>query len=167
MNIVFETVSNLSKHHYRKFQRWNSNSSPSVSKPIFSLLYHLHACMLSRFSHVQLFATPWTVAHLASLSMRILQARIVKWVAMPSSRGSSQPRDWSQVSHIAIRYQLSHQGSPRILEWVAYPFSNRSSRPRNQTGVSRTVGGFFTNWVIRETQATKIIANSYRLLPTS
>ena len=26
-------------------------------------------CVLSRFSHVQLFATPWTVAHQAPLSM--------------------------------------------------------------------------------------------------
>jgi len=30
----------------------------------------------------------------------ILQARILKWVAVPFSRGSSQPRDWTQVSHI-------------------------------------------------------------------
>ena len=30
----------------------------------------------------------------------ILQARILGWVAVPSSRGSSQPRDWTQVSHI-------------------------------------------------------------------
>ena len=35
---------------------------------------------------------PWTVALQASLSMGILQARILEWVAMPSSRGSSQPR---------------------------------------------------------------------------
>ena len=31
----------------------------------------------------------------------ILQARILEWVAMPSSRGSSQPRDRTQVSCIA------------------------------------------------------------------
>ena len=30
--------------------------------------------------------------------MGILQARILGWVAMPSSRGSSQHRDWTQVS---------------------------------------------------------------------
>ena len=36
---------------------------------------------------------PWTVACQAPLSMGILQARILEWVAMPSSRGSSQPRD--------------------------------------------------------------------------
>ena len=31
----------------------------------------------------------------------ILQARILEWVACPFSRGSSQPRDRTQVSHIA------------------------------------------------------------------
>ena len=31
----------------------------------------------------------------------ILQARTLEWVAFPFSRGSSQPRDWTQVSHIA------------------------------------------------------------------
>ena len=31
----------------------------------------------------------------------ILQARILEWVAFPFSRGSSQPRSWTQVSHIA------------------------------------------------------------------
>ena len=34
----------------------------------------------------------------------ILQARILEWVAMPFSRGSSQPRDQIQVSHIAGRF---------------------------------------------------------------
>ena len=34
----------------------------------------------------------------------ISQARILEWVAMPSSRGSSQPRDWTQVSCIAGRF---------------------------------------------------------------
>ena len=29
----------------------------------------------------------------------ILQARILEWVAMPSSRGSSQPRDWNCISY--------------------------------------------------------------------
>ena len=31
----------------------------------------------------------------------ILQARILEWVALPFSRESSQPRDRTQVSHIA------------------------------------------------------------------
>ena len=45
--------------------------------------------------------TPWTVACQAPMSMGILQATILEWVAMPSSRESSQPRDQIQVSHIA------------------------------------------------------------------
>ena len=32
----------------------------------------------------------------------IIQARILEWVAIPFSRGSSQPRDWTQVSHMAV-----------------------------------------------------------------
>ena len=31
----------------------------------------------------------------------ILQARILDWVAMPSSRGSSWPRDWTRISYIS------------------------------------------------------------------
>ena len=49
-------------------------------------------------------ATPWTVAHKVPLSMGILQTRIPEWVSMPSSRGSSQPRDRTQVSCIEGRF---------------------------------------------------------------
>ena len=34
----------------------------------------------------------------------IIQARILEWVAIPFSRGSSQPRDWTQVSYTAGRF---------------------------------------------------------------
>ena len=62
----------------------------------------------------------------------ILQARILEWVAFPFSRGSSQPRDQTQISLIAGGFfYLGHKGSPRILEWIAYPFSSGSSQPRN------------------------------------
>ena len=81
----------------------------------------------------------------------ILQARILEWVAFPFSRGSSQPRDQIQVSHIAGRFFNSClKGSPRILEWVGYPFFSGSSQPRNQTGVSCIAGRLFTNWAIRK-----------------
>ena len=35
---------------------------------------------------------------------RILQARILEWVAIPSSRGSSWPRDWTHISCTAGRF---------------------------------------------------------------
>ena len=43
----------------------------------------------------------------------ISQARILEWVAIPFSRGSSRPRDQAQVSCISwqILYHLSHPGS--------------------------------------------------------
>ena len=34
----------------------------------------------------------------------ILQARVLEWVARPSSRGPSQPRDGTQVSYIIGRF---------------------------------------------------------------
>ena len=37
----------------------------------------------------------------------ILQARILEWVAFPFSRGSSQPRDWTQVSCTACGFFTS------------------------------------------------------------
>ena len=55
-------------------------------------------------SCVRLFVTPWTVACQGSLFKGILQARILEWVAMLSSTGSSQPRDQTQVSCIAREF---------------------------------------------------------------
>ena len=58
-------------------------------------------CCAQSFSHVQIFVTPWTIARQAPLSKGILQARILEWLTLPSSRGSSQVRDQTQVSLIA------------------------------------------------------------------
>ena len=53
-------------------------------------------CMLSRFSHVQLFAALWTIrSPLGSSVHGILQAWILGWVAMPYSRVSSG--HWDQT----------------------------------------------------------------------
>ena len=51
---------------------------------------------LKLLSHVQLFVTPMDY-----IACGILQARILEWVAVPFSRGSSQLRDQTQVFHIA------------------------------------------------------------------
>ena len=74
--------------------------------------------MLSRFSHIRLCATLWTVVCQAPLSLYgILQARILEWAAMPSSRGSSRPRDRTWISYIScfgkrVLYHYCHLGSP-------------------------------------------------------
>ena len=114
-------------------------------------------CWAQSLSHVLFFASPWTVAHKAPLSMWILQ-RILEWVAMPSSRGIFPTQGSnSGVPHYKwIRYWLSHQGSLRILEWVVYPFSKRSSQFRSPTRVSCIAGRFFTNWATREARKVKV-----------
>ena len=47
------------------------------------------------FSPVRLFATPWTVQF-----MEFSRPEYWSRVAFPVSKGSSQPRDWTQVSRI-------------------------------------------------------------------
>ena len=80
----------------------------------------------------------------------ILQARILEWVAMPSSRGSSQPRDQTQVSHIVGRFFIVWATGEAHEYWIGYPFSRGSSWPRNGTGVSCLAIIFFTSWATRE-----------------
>ena len=80
----------------------------------------------------------------------ILQARMLKWVAVPFSRESSQPRDWTQVSHIAGRFFTSWDTREAQEYCSGYPFSSGSSWPKNRIGVSSIAGGFFMNWAIRK-----------------
>ena len=56
---------------------------------------------------------------------RTLRTRVLEWVAMPSSRGSSQTRE--DLLHFRqILYQLPHQGSPFLhispLFWISFLF---------------------------------------------
>ena len=111
-------------------------------------------CCAYWLSLSQLSETPRTVTHLAPLCIGILQGRILKWVARPSSKGSSQFRDRTHVHSRWILYHLRNQGSPRILKWVAYPFSRGSSWPRNWTRVPSITCVFFTSWATRESQLT-------------
>ena len=109
----------------------------------------------------------------------ILQARILEWVAIPSSTQGFNP---GLLHCMQSFYQLSYQGSPiiesevaqscltlcdtmdcnlpgssvdgifqaRVLEWVAISFSRGSSRPRNWTRVSCNAGRPFTVWATKE-----------------
>ena len=66
--------------------------------------------------------------------MGVLQARILEWVAMPSSRGSSRPRDRIRISCIAGRfYSLSELIANSIAEVPRHGGRNLHSE--------RTIGG--------------------------
>ena len=61
---------------------------------------------------------PMDCSQLDSSVHGILQARILEWVAMPSSRGSSQLRDQTCVSYVScigrwVLYHQHHLGNPR------------------------------------------------------
>ena len=58
---------------------------------------------MKSLSHVQLFVTPMGCSLLGSSVHGISQARVLEWVAISFSRGSSQLRDQIQVSHIVGR----------------------------------------------------------------
>ena len=68
--------------------------SESVSHSVVSDSFQLHGCSPS-----------------GSSGDGILQARILEWVTIPFPRGSSPPRDRTQVFYIVrwILYHLSHQ----------------------------------------------------------
>ena len=61
---------------------------------------------------------------LGSFAREILQARILEWVAMPFSMGSSQTRDQTQVSHIARGFFTDW--ATREAHWGDYTFISLS-----------------------------------------
>ena len=75
------------------------------------ILFMCSAYVLSCFNHVQLFTALWTLTSQDPLFRGILQERILEWVIMLSSRGSSQSRNWTYISYVLCmgRCVLYHQ----------------------------------------------------------
>ena len=73
----------------------------SPDHEITSTKFVVCVCLVSEFCSTP--CNPMAVAHQAPLSKGKLQARILQWVAMPSSRGSSHLTDWTQVSRTTGR----------------------------------------------------------------
>ena len=92
------------------FGRLISPSRPqSLQKPKDS--HDTRQCaVVQLLGHVQLFATLWTIARQDHLFMGFFQERILEWVAISFSRGSSQPRDRTHVFCISCidRWILYH-----------------------------------------------------------
>ena len=77
------------------------------------------AFVLNRFSCIQLFATLWTLWSPPGSSVHgILQPRILEWVAMPSSRGSSRHRDPTCISCVSCigRWSLHRSAAGEVHE---------------------------------------------------
>ena len=147
-------------------------------------------CMLSLFSHVQLFVTLWTITHQALLSMGF--SRQEYWNGLPHPSAGDLPdsrielvslmspalaggflttsttwqtliyvRKWKWSRSVMSDSLLPVDCSPssssvhgilqaRILEWVAVSFSRGSSWPRDRTQVSHIAGRRFNLCTTRE-----------------
>ena len=89
-----------------------------------------------------------------------LQASILEWVAFPFSRGSSQPRDWTQVSRIAGRFSTSWAAREAQDYWSEEPILpdpgidpgspalQANSLPTEPPGKSKNAGVVSTSWQI-------------------
>ena len=72
------------KHKHTQTQIWLKSENKMKQgkvKPSMGLFYYVGMCMLSHFSRVWLFVTPWTVAHQAPLSMEF--SRQEYWNGLP------------------------------------------------------------------------------------
>ena len=61
---------------------------------------YIQMCVLSHFSHVQL-GDPMDSSLPGSSVHGILQARVLEWVVLSHSKGSSQPWDWTCISYVS------------------------------------------------------------------
>ena len=113
------------------------------------------ACVLSHFSSVRLFGTPPTGAR---------QARILEWVAVPSSRGSSQAKDRTCISCVSwigrkVRYHQCPRKAPGA--WLS-TLSTVLLLPRN---LGQDPAGFA--YIEHQDLSDKAFLKRHRILTTA
>ena len=121
---------------HEHFQRaiWSCKSNKSISHSVVTNSLRPMDCSL-----------PGSSVH------RILQARILEWLAIQSCLSLCNPMDY-----IPPGYSVHRILQARILEWAAIPFFRGFSPPRDQTWASGIAGRFFTIWAISCCWVTKL-----------
>ena len=74
-----------------RFCKPHGTAKKKKRKKVSKVLQYHTGVRAKSLSHVRLFATPWTVARQVPLSMGILQARILEWVAISFPRDLPDP----------------------------------------------------------------------------
>ena len=87
-----------------------------VTPKLSGIKTYIHSCCLVAEFHVLLSATPWTRPPGSSVH-GIFQPRILEWIAIPFSRGSSWLRDQTHVSCIS--------------RWIFYLWATREAQIYN------------------------------------
>ena len=138
------------------------SSSPHTSDFNKSLLFglekseHMYACVHAQSLQSNLtLCEPMDCGPPGSSVHGILQARILEWVAMPSSRGSFWLKDWTRVSYISCtgRWVLYHQHCMGILN-ICQHMANSLHCPAETNFVNQ----LFSSKKKRETLKKNVIA---------
>ena len=116
-------------------------------KAVFIIWTHFEDVSAQLLSRVWLFVTPGT----RQAPLSISQTRILEWVSVSYSRGSSWPRDWgclSYVSCIGEFFTTAHLGSPNVVDQPLLKLPGKLKHKSNKTISSH-------NKYLRETHAHK------------
>ena len=116
---------------------WNSSMSVKDINPLFisffsssSSLFPLIWCMYAKsLQSCPTPCNPMDCSPPGSSVHGILQARILEWVAILSSRGYSRPRDQTQVSYVSctgrrVLCHHCHLASPSLIWYLTFNFIN-------------------------------------------
>ena len=84
------------------------------------ILYSLFCCCVEPLNYVRFFCNPMDWSPSSSPVHKISQARILEWVAISFSRGSSQPKDQTHISCVSctdkqILYHWTTREAPFII----------------------------------------------------
>ena len=94
-----------------------------------ALSIHWAWCVVLSCSVIPTLRNPMDCSLPGSSVHGILQARILQWVAVPSSRGSSQPRDQTQVSRITGGFFTIWDTREAQEDWSGQPIPSPGDLP--------------------------------------
>ena len=116
------------KHNCHFWRAWSKNRMLGAKTGYCAC--PLHSAPPVKVKVAQLCPTLWDPRDLVH---GILQARILEWVAFPFSRGSSQPRDWTQVFHIAGWFFTSWATREAQEYWSGEPIPSPVDLPTQES----------------------------------
>ena len=117
---------------------WFSSFFNPQTKKIVSI--NNVCCVLSQFSRIQLFATLWTIALQALLTMGFSKARILEWAAMPFSMGLPDPGIKPIFLCLQygrqVLYHQCHLGRPHLIMACSIAVGTKWSRNQHILSLS-------------------------------
>ena len=124
-----------------------SETFSNFSKTLYQVrckfaLFIMYVCMLSHVQSCLTLCDPMDCSPPGSSVHGILRTRILEWVAMPSSRGSSQPRDWTCIFYVPcigrwVLYHQRHLGTPVFITLLSN--SKRKNKLQNSSVNQTTI----------------------------